>query len=150
MPRIEHVSIFLASYLPNHLDEPRFIVDDLNFLILLKMLWTSDCGGNKTINWLSKKLTFSLEYFLGDNKDNNKKFNEYTKVAEPLQSEIAKVTVTFSGLQRTRNSSFCKHHERHISIFFNSEKRLSLLHAQVNGKCPDSSHSRLKRHCSTK
>ena len=24
------------------------------------------------------------------------------------------------------------------------------MHAPVNGKCPDSSHSRLKRHCSTK
>ena len=24
------------------------------------------------------------------------------------------------------------------------------MHAQVNEKCPDSSHSRLKRHCSTK
>ena len=38
--RIVHVSIFPASYLPNHLDEPRFIVDDLDFLILVKMLWT--------------------------------------------------------------------------------------------------------------
>ena len=38
-----------------------------------------------------------------------------------------------------------------ISVFFyNSEKRLSLLHDQVNHKCPDSSHSRLKRHCSSK
>ena len=37
------------------------------------------------------------------------------------------------------------------SVFFsNSEKRLSLLHAQVNGKCPYSSHSRLKYHCFTK
>ena len=41
----------------------------------------------------------------------------------------------------------CEHLERHIGIFSNSEKRLSLLHAQVNGKCPASSHSRLKRHC---
>ena len=40
---------------------------------------------------------------------------------------------------------------KHISIFFsNSQKRLSLLHAQVNDKCPDSSRSPLKRHCSTK
>ena len=38
LPRIEHVSIFPASYLPYLLDEPRFIVDDLNFLILVKML----------------------------------------------------------------------------------------------------------------
>ena len=38
--RIEHVSIFPASYLPNHLDKPRLIIDDLNFLILVKMLWT--------------------------------------------------------------------------------------------------------------
>ena len=37
LTKIEHVSIFPASYLPNHLDEPRFIVDDLNFLILVKM-----------------------------------------------------------------------------------------------------------------
>ena len=35
-------------------------------------------------------------------------------------------------------------------IFSNSEKRFSLLHAQVNDKCPDSSHSRLKRRRSTK
>ena len=34
-----------------------------------------------------------------------------------------------------------------ISVFF---LILSLLHAQVNNKCPDSSHLRLKRHCSTK
>ena len=46
LPRIEHVSIFPANYLPNHL-EPGFIVDDLNFLILVKMLLTIDCGGNK-------------------------------------------------------------------------------------------------------
>ena len=37
-----------------------------------------------------------------------------------------------------------------MGIFSNSEKRLSLLNAQVNDKCPDSSHSRLKHHCSTK
>ena len=38
-----------------------------------------------------------------------------------------------------------------ISAFFsNSHKRLLLLHAQVNDKCPDSSHSPLKRNCSTK
>ena len=42
-----------------------------------------------------------------------------------------------------------KHHERHVGIFSNSEKLFSLLHAQVNDKCPDTSHSRLKRHCST-
>ena len=36
LPIIEHVSIFPASYLPSHVDEPRFIVDDLNFLILFK------------------------------------------------------------------------------------------------------------------
>ena len=39
--------------------------------------------------------------FLEDNQDRNKKLNEWTKVAEPLQSEIAQVTVTFSSLQRT-------------------------------------------------
>ena len=60
LPRIEHVPIFPASYLPNHFDEPKFIVDDLHFLILVKMLWTVDCGENKTINLLSKNLTFSL------------------------------------------------------------------------------------------
>ena len=43
-----------------------------------------------------------------------------------------------------------KHHKRHISIFSNSEKRLLLLHAQVNGKFPNSSRSCLKHHCSTK
>ena len=38
-----------------------------------------------------------------------------------------------------------------ILVFFsNSQKRLSLLHAQVHDKCPDSSHSPLKRNCSTK
>ena len=47
-----------------------------------------------------------------------KKFNEWTKAAENLQSELAQVTVTFSGLQRTRNSSMRKHYERHIGIFF--------------------------------
>ena len=56
---------------------------------------------------------------LGDYKDCNKKFNEWTKAAETLQSEIAQqVTVTFPGLQRTQNSSMRKHHKRRISIFF--------------------------------
>ena len=82
------------------------------------MLWTADCGGNKTINLLIKNSTFSLECFLKDSKDRNKKFNEWTKVAETLQSEIAQVTVTFSGLQLTRNSSIRKHYKRHIGIFF--------------------------------
>ena len=82
------------------------------------MLWTIDCGGNKTINFLSENSIFSLECFLEDYKDRNKKFNEWTKVAETLQSEIAQVTVTSSGLQRPRNSSIRKHHERHIGIFF--------------------------------
>ena len=44
----------------------------------------------------------------------------------------------------------CKHYERHISIFSNSQKRLSLLRAPVDDKCPDSSRSPLKRNCSTK
>ena len=113
------------------------------------MLWTIDCGGNKTTNLLSKNSTFSLECFLEDYKDRNQKFNEWTKVAELLQSEIAQVTVTFFGLQRTRNSTMRKHHRRYIGIFFNSQKRLSLLHAQVNDKCSDSPHSPLKRNCST-
>ena len=77
-------------------------------------------------------------------------FNEWIKVTEMLQSEIAQVTVTFFGLQRTQNSSMRKHCERHVGIFSNSQKRLSLLHAQVNDKCPDSSRSPLKRNCSTK
>ena len=37
-----------------------------------------------------------------------------------------------------------------MEFFSDSKKRLSLLNAQVNGKCPDSSHSPLKRRCSTK
>ena len=111
------------------------------------MLWTIGCGGNKTINLLSKNSVFSLECFLEDYKDPNKKFNEWTKVAETLQSEIAQVMVTFSGLQRTRNSSMRKQQERHIGIFFYFKKRLSLLHAQVNDKCPGFSRSRLKRNC---
>ena len=114
------------------------------------MLWTLDCGGNKTINLLSKNSTFSLKCVLEDYKDCNKKFNERTKVAETLQSEIAQVTVTFSDLQSTRNSRMRKRYERHIGIFSNSQKRLSLLHAQVNDRCPDSSRSHLKRNCFTK
>ena len=43
-----------------------------------------------------------------------------------------------------------KHHQKHISIFCNSEKFLPLLHAQVNDKCPDFLHLHLKRYCSTK
>ena len=37
-----------------------------------------------------------------------------------------------------------------LRFFSNSEKCLSLLHDQINDKCPDPAHSRLKRHCSTK
>ena len=38
-----------------------------------------------------------------------------------------------------------------ILVFFSNFKgRFLLLHAQVNGKCPDFSHLRLKRHCFTK
>ena len=38
-----------------------------------------------------------------------------------------------------------------ILVFFaNSQNRLSLLHAQVNDKFPDSSHVPLKCNCSTK
>ena len=75
------------------------------------MLWTIDCGGNKTIDLLSRNSTFSLERFLKDNKDHNKKFDEWTKAAGTLQSEIAQVTsVTFSDLHRARNSSMRKHH----------------------------------------
>ena len=55
------------------------------------MLWTIDCEGNKIINLLIKNLTFSLECFLEDYKDRNKKFNEWTKVAKTLQSQIAQV-----------------------------------------------------------
>ena len=84
------------------------------------MLWTIDCGGNKTINLLIKNSIFSLEFFLEDYKDSNKKLNEWTKVAETLQSEIEQVTVTFTGLQRMGNSSMRTHHVRHIGIFSNS------------------------------
>ena len=76
----------------------------------MKILWTEVCGGNKTIDWLSRNSTFFLDCFLEDNKDRNKKFDKRTKVAETLQAEIAQITVTFSGLQRTRNSSLRKHH----------------------------------------
>ena len=53
LPKIEHVSIFLTSYLPNYIEEIRLIVDDLNFLILVKMLWNVVCGENKTIDFPS-------------------------------------------------------------------------------------------------
>ena len=82
------------------------------------MLWTIDCKENKTINFLIKNSTFSLERFLEDYKDRNKKFNKRTKVAETLQLQIAQVTVTFFGLQRMRNLSMRKHYKRHIDIFF--------------------------------
>ena len=40
---------------------------------------------------------------------------------------------------------------KEILVFFcSSQRRLSLLRAQVNDKCPDSSHWPLKRNCSTK
>ena len=73
------------------------------------MLWTIDSGGNKTINLLVKTSTFSLECLLVDYKDRKKNFYEWTKVADTLKSEIAQVTATFFGLQRTRNSSTRKH-----------------------------------------
>ena len=68
------------------------------------------------------------------------------------QSEIAQALVTFSGLQNSlREILAWVNTMKDISVFFsNFQKRLSLLHAQVNDKCSDSSHSRLKRHCSTK
>ena len=56
--------------------------------------------------------------FLEDYKDRNKKFNNWTKVAETLQLEIAQVIVIFSGLQHTCCSSMRKHYERHIGTFF--------------------------------
>ena len=43
-----------------------------------------------------------------------------------------------------------KQHKRRIGVFSNSEKRFSLLHAQINGKYLDCSHSSLKHNCSTK
>ena len=61
--RIEHVSIFPASYLPSHIEDPGFIVEDSNFLSLDEMIWTVDCGGNKTINLLNKNSAFSLKCF---------------------------------------------------------------------------------------
>ena len=64
-----------------------------------------------------KNSTFSLECFLDDYKNRNKKFNVWTKVAETLQSEVAQVTVRFSVLQRTRNSSMRKHYERHRPLW---------------------------------
>ena len=82
---IEHVSIFPASFLSNYLGEPIFIVDDLNFLMLIKLLWIVACRGNKTIDLVSKKSTFCLECFLEDYKDRNKKLNEWRKVSEMLQ-----------------------------------------------------------------
>ena len=49
------------------------------------MLWTVICGGGKTIDLLSRNLTFFLECFLEDYNDRNKKFNERTKAVETLQ-----------------------------------------------------------------
>ena len=95
-------------------------------------------------------MTLSLICFLEEYKDCIKKFNEWIRAVETLQSEIAQATVAFSCLQRARNSSMRSNMKDILVFFCNSEKRLSLLHAQVNGKCPVSSHSRLKRHCSTK
>ena len=60
LPRIKHVFVFPTRYLQNSLDEPRLMADDLNFLILVKMLLTVVCGGNKTTDLLSRNSTFSL------------------------------------------------------------------------------------------
>ena len=107
---------FPASYLPNHLDEPIFIVDDSNFLILVKMLWTVDCGETKPLICLVKA-RHSLWNVFWKTVKTAKKFNQGTKVVETLQSEIAQVTATFSGLQRTRKSGTRKYHKKHIGIF---------------------------------
>ena len=74
------------------------------------MFWAIVCGENKIL-FCSVEILHSLwNVFLEDNKDRNKKFNKSTQAAETLQSEIAQVAVTFSGLQRPRNSSIRKHH----------------------------------------
>ena len=81
----------------------------------------------------------------------NKDYFNFQLLKKSYIEKLAQVTsVAFSGLQRTQNSSMRKPHERHISIFSDSGKRLSLLRAHVDDKCPDSLHSCLKRHCSTK
>ena len=50
-----------------------------------------------------------------------------------------------------REIQACMSVMKDLSVFFsNSQKRLSLLHAQIDDKFPDSSHSRLNRHCSTR
>ena len=88
------------------------------------MLWTRDCGGNKTINLLSKDSTFSLKCFLEDYKNRNKKFNEWTKVAETLQLEIAQVTVTFSACN-VRKIQACVSIMKDIPVFFLILKNVS-------------------------
>ena len=111
LPKIEHVAIFPTINLPKYLDSSRFIVDDLNFPILVKMLWTVVCGGYKTID-LQIEIRHSLWNLFRrlQYKDRNKKSKEWTKAAETLQSKIAQVAVTFSDLQCTRNLSMRKHH----------------------------------------
>ena len=70
---VHDVSIFPTSFLLNYLDEPTFIVDDLNVLLSVKMLWTVVDRRNKTIDLLRRKSTSSLdlECFLADYKDRN-------------------------------------------------------------------------------
>ena len=128
LSRIEQVSIFPKSYLPNYLDESRFIVDDINFLILVKILWTVVCERNKNVDLVSRNSTFFLECFLEDNEDRNKKFDEWTKAAEMLQSEIAQVT-KYSLACNVREIQACVSTiKRYIGIFSNYDKRFSLLH----------------------
>ena len=50
-----------------------------------------------------------------------------------------------------RQIQACMSVMKDISVFFsNFQKHLSQSHAQIDDKCPDSLHSRLKSHCSTR
>ena len=87
LPRIDHVSIFPASYLPNRLDEPRFIVDDLNFLILVKILWTVDC----------RAVIFNL-FFVASLVDFDQRYSAYPTPTYPSDSvSVAKNSKDVTG-----------------------------------------------------
>ena len=79
------------------------------------MLWTIDCERSKPINLLIKNSTIFLECFLKDYKDRSKRFNEWTKVTERLQSEIAQVLAC-----NVREIQACGSNMKGISAFFSN------------------------------
>ena len=143
----------------------RYVRDGKLHERLLQLVEAPDLSGSGIATQLLtilEKVGINPNYMIGQCYDGAAAMSgQHNKVQKHIRDQYPKAIYTHCASHRLNlcivkacnvreiQSAMCTMNDI-ASFFSNSSKRLSTLHSYISRKCPDSLHSRLKRHCTTK